>query len=115
VGIEMTSRTLIDVSQLQSELEIFADKRDWRKFHSPKNLAMALTGEVGELVEIFQWLTEEQSTQVMVDEKLSVAVRDEIADVLIYVVRLAAVLNLDVDDAVRSKLGKNELKYPASK
>jgi dCTP diphosphatase len=95
-----------------SELEIFADKRDWRKFHSPKNLAMALTGEVGELVEIFQWLTEEQSRKVMTDEKLGAAVRDELADVLIYLVRLASVLEVDVDDAVRKKIAKNKIKYP---
>jgi dCTP diphosphatase len=108
----LTAQTLIDVTQLMSELEIFADKRDWRKFHSPKNLAMALTGEVGELVEIFQWLTEEQSRKVMTDEKLGAAVRDELADVLIYLVRLASVLEVDVDDAVRKKIAKNKIKYP---
>jgi dCTP diphosphatase len=108
----LTAQNLIDVTQLMSELEIFADKRDWRKFHSPKNLAMALTGEVGELVEIFQWLTEEQSRKVMTDEKLGAAVRDELADVLIYLVRLASVLEVDVDDAVRKKIAKNKIKYP---
>jgi dCTP diphosphatase len=109
----MTSRTLIHVSNLQSELEIFAEKRDWRKFHSPKNLAMALTGEVGELVEIFQWLTEEQSRVVMANGKLGEEIRDELSDVLIYLVRLASVLDINLDEAVRSKLAKNALKYPA--
>jgi dCTP diphosphatase len=81
----MSKQKLVDVSLLESTLDVFADKRNWRRFHSPKNLAMALTGEVGELVEVFQWLSEEQSAQIMSDEKLSVAVQDEIADVLIYV------------------------------
>ena len=79
---------------------------------------MALTAEVGELVEIFQWLTEEQSkavaTDVNADEKLGPAVRDELADVFIYLVRLASVLGVDMDAAVRAKIAKNANKYPAS-
>lgn len=105
--------TLVDVSALESALQAFADARDWNRFHSPKNLAMALTGEVGELVEIFQWLTEAQSAEVARDPTTAQAVRDELADVLIYLVRLASVLGVDLDAAVREKLEANARRYPA--
>jgi dCTP diphosphatase len=109
----VTPNKLVDINRLQDALEIFAEKREWRKFHSPKNLVMALTGEVGELVEIFQWMTEAESSLVMSSESVKGAVRDEIADVFIYLARLASVLNLDIDEAVRTKLEKNAIKYPA--
>lgn len=104
---------LVDTSNLESAVHRFAEARQWRQFHSPKNLAMALTGEVGELVEIFQWLTEAQSEAVARDPKTARAVRDELADVLIYLVRLASVLEVDLNEAVTSKLATNALKYPA--
>jgi NTP pyrophosphatase (non-canonical NTP hydrolase) len=100
------------VAGLQAAIERFARERDWEPFHSPKNLAMALTGEVGELVEIFQWLTEDASHAVARDPATARQVRDEIADVLVYLVRLAAVLGVDLDEAVRSKLATNARKYP---
>jgi NTP pyrophosphatase (non-canonical NTP hydrolase) len=103
---------LVDVAALQSAIEHFADERDWRQYHSPKNLAMALTGEVGELVELFQWLTEAQSHEVGRDPRTARAVRDELADVMIYVARLAAMLGVDLDEAVRTKMAANALKYP---
>src|SRR5437773_9292288 len=103
----MTKRPLLDVSELVKELNQFAKERDWEKFHSPKNLAMAVAGEVGELVEIFQWLTEEQSGRVADDPATAEHVCDEIADVLIYLVRLAAVLQVDLPTAVQEKLIKN--------
>ncbi len=106
---------LLDVSRLQEAIAGFARERDWEQFHSPKNLAMALTGEVGELVELFQWLSEEASRGVARDPATARAVRDELADVLIYLVRLAAVLGVDLDEAVRSKLASNEHKYPADR
>jgi len=108
----MTDR-LLDVAALERALQQFADERDWQQYHSPKNLAMALTGEVGELVEIFQWLTEEQSKDVARDPQTAQAVRDELADVLIYLTRLASVLGVDLDDAVSSKLKRNAQRYPA--
>lgn len=104
---------LVDVARLQETIARFARERDWEPFHSPKNLAMALTGEVGELVELFQWLSEDASRGVARDPATARAVRDEIADVLVYLVRLAAVLEVDLDEAVRSKLATNERKYPA--
>ncbi|ARV17048.1 hypothetical protein AEP_00082 [Curvibacter sp. AEP1-3] len=103
---------LIDVSRLEATLQQFADDRDWNQFHSPKNLAMALTGEVGELVEIFQWMTEEQSKLVAEDPKTARGVRDELADVLLYLVRLSSVLGVDLNEAVTVKLSANALKYP---
>jgi NTP pyrophosphatase (non-canonical NTP hydrolase) len=108
----MDSHPLIDVSALETALQQFADERDWQKYHSPKNLAMALTGEVGELAEIFQWLTEEQSKSVARDSKTAQAVRDELADVMLYLVRLSSVLGVDLNEAVTQKLAKNGKKYP---
>jgi dCTP diphosphatase len=104
---------LVDVARLQKAIALFARERDWEQFHSPKNLAMALTGEVGELVELFQWLSEGASRRVAQDPATARRVRDEIADVLVYLVRLAAVLDVDLDEAVRTKLAANAVKYPA--
>jgi len=103
---------LVDVTGLQAAIGQFARERDWEPFHSPKNLTMALTGEVGELVELFQWLSEEASREVAREPATARRVRDEIADVLVYLVRLAAVLEVDLDEAVRSKLAANARKYP---
>jgi NTP pyrophosphatase (non-canonical NTP hydrolase) len=110
-----TPSRLVDVEPLQRAVARFARERDWEPFHSPKNLAMALTGEVGELVELFQWLSEEASRQVGHEPATARPVRDELADVLIYLVRLAAVLEVDLDEAVRTKLAANALKYPAER
>lgn len=109
----MTVQRLLDVSGLEAALQQFATERGWDKFHSPKNLAMALTGEVGELVELFQWLTEDESKTVARDAETSQSVRDELADVLLYVVRLASVLQVDLNEAVTAKLEANRLRYPA--
>ena len=109
----MKNAHLVDVSALAAALQTFADERDWNRFHSPKNLAMALTGEVGELVELFQWLTEDESKRVAQDPATARAVRDELADVLMFLVRLASVLDVDLDEAVAQKLAANAQKYPA--
>jgi dCTP diphosphatase len=110
-----TPPKLIDVAGLGAALRTFTAEREWDQFHSPKNLAMALTGEVGELVEIFQWMTEAESKAAMENPRTASNVRDEIADVLIYLVRLADVLGVDADAAVRAKLASNAARYPAEK
>lgn len=91
----------------------FVRERDWEQFQSPKNLAMALTGEVGELVEHFQWLTEQQSRELS-DEPLN-AVRTELADVQIYLMLLAQRLGVDLLEAAEEKLAINARKYPVEK
>jgi NTP pyrophosphatase (non-canonical NTP hydrolase) len=104
---------LVDVAALQAALRQFAAERDWGQFHSPKNLAMALTGEVGELVEIFQWMPETESRTAMTSPKTAEALNAEIADVFIYLSRLADVLGVDLDAAVKAKLASNAARYPA--
>lgn len=104
---------LLDVHALELVLQQFADDRHWQPYHSPKNLAMALSAEVGELVELFQWQTEAQSHLTATAPASAQAVRDELADVLMYLVRLSSVLGVDLNQAVIDKLAKNARKYPA--
>lgn len=99
------------VDELRARLREFARERDWEQFHTPKNLAMALAGEVGELLEIFQWLTPEQAQAVM-DSARADDVKDELADVMIYLVRLADVLNIDLIEAARAKVERNQRRFP---
>jgi NTP pyrophosphatase (non-canonical NTP hydrolase) len=100
----------VSIVSLQRQLRDFAAERDWEQFHSPKNLAMALAGEVGELMEIFQWLTPDESATVMTDA--AGRVREEMADVLAYLLRLADVLDVDLEAALAEKIVKNAMKYP---
>ncbi len=95
---------------LTAAVRQFADERDWDQFHSPKNLSMALIVEAGELVEHFQWLTQAQSRQP--DAKQQQAIALEMADVLIYLVRLADQLDIDLLTAARKKIAINAAKYP---
>ena len=99
-----------DLTSLRDALRQFAEQRDWRQYHTPKNLAMAMIVEAAELVEHFQWLTPEQSRELPAD-KLA-AVRDEVADTLIYLVELADTLGIDLIAAARDKVAKNAIKYP---
>lgn len=100
-----------DLLLLRDKLRAFAEARDWDQFHSPKNLSMALMVEVAELMEHFQWLTEAQSGELASDNKQAVA--EELADVLLYLVRLSDKLGVDLREAALHKLEKNALKYPA--
>ncbi|MDI1454255.1 nucleotide pyrophosphohydrolase [Streptomyces sp. ATE26] len=100
------------LTSLQQALAQFAVEREWEEFHTPKNLAMALAGESGELLEIFQWLTPEQSAQVMQDGERAAEVREEMADVLAYLLRLADVLDVDLEVALTEKIEVNRRKYP---
>jgi NTP pyrophosphatase (non-canonical NTP hydrolase) len=101
------------LEQLRKELAAFAAERDWDQFHSPKNLSMALIAEAAELVEHFQWLTEEQSRNLAHDKHAMVA--EELADILIFLVRAADKLNVDLIEAARNKIAKNHQRYPADK
>ncbi len=99
------------ITELQAALRVFAAARDWEQFHTPKNLTMALAGEVGELLEIFQWLTPEASAAVM-DSTRADDVRDELADVFIYLARLADVLEVDLAAVAAAKMDRNAGRFP---
>ena len=103
----------ITITTLQQQLREFARERDWEQFHTPKNLAMALTVEAGELQEIFQWLTEAQSKHLEPAQREHAA--QELADVLLYLCRLADVLDIDLLQAAAAKLQLNARRYPADK
>ena len=103
----------VDIEALHQRLRAYAEERDWMQFQSPKNLAMALTVEAAELQEHFQWLTEEQSHNL--DSGKHKAVSHEMADVLVYLLRMADQLNVDVFAAVDEKMQINAKKYPADK
>ncbi len=103
----------MDTKRLQAKLEAFAVERDWNQFHSPKNLATALSVEVAELLEHFQWLTSSQSEAL--EKKTRAEVAEELADVQIYLLRLADKLDIDLERAIEEKIKKNSEKYPAEK
>lgn len=105
-------RPNMNIDEIRHRLASFAHARNWDQFHSPKNLSMALAAEAAELLEIFQWLTDEESKQIVENEKEMAQVRQEIADVMIYLVRLADKLNVDIEKAVVDKIELNEKKYP---
>lgn len=102
-----------EFEEIRDKARQFAAARDWDQFHSPKNLSMALSGEVGELLELFQWLTEDQSRNLSPDVHQRAA--HEIADVQIYLIRLADKLGVDISKAVAEKMEVNERRYPADK
>jgi NTP pyrophosphatase (non-canonical NTP hydrolase) len=103
----------MDIKNIQKQLADFADERDWDQFHNPKNLAMALSVEASELVEIFQWLTPEQAEEIM-DSSQSDHVKEEVADVMIYLLRLADKLDIDLESIVNDKIVQNGKKYPVN-
>ncbi|MEV7010532.1 nucleotide pyrophosphohydrolase [Streptosporangium sp. NPDC051022] len=100
------------LEELTDRLRRFAQDRDWEQFHTPKNLAMALAGEVGELLAELQWLTPEETAAVMADEASAGRVRSELADVMTYLVRLADVLEVDLVEATHAKLDENDKRFP---
>ena len=108
-------KELIDLGALKEQLAIFAAERDWNQFHNPKNLAMALSVEAAELLEIFQWLTADQGSAVENDSERKMAVGEELADIVVYAVRMAGVLNIDLSRAIEEKIAKNAVKYPVHK
>jgi NTP pyrophosphatase (non-canonical NTP hydrolase) len=101
----------VTLDDLATQLREFVSARDWDQFHTPKNLAMALAGEVGELVAELQWLTSEEAAQVMDDPPAAARMRSELADVTIYLVRLADLLGVDLIEAAQVKLAESERRY----
>ncbi|MER7727757.1 nucleotide pyrophosphohydrolase [Streptomyces sp. NPDC096323] len=104
--------TELDVRALQQRLAAFAAARDWGQYHTPKNLASALSVEAAELMEIFQWLTPEQSASVMEDPAKAPRVADEVADVLAYLLQFCEVLGIDALAALAAKIERNEGRFP---
>jgi len=100
------------LNDLINKLRVFSNERDWDQFHSPKNLIMALTSEVGELSDIFQWLSEEQSKIENIDSKSLEKTKEEIADVFLYILRIADKLNIDLEKEAVKKIRINAEKYP---
>ena len=101
------------VSELRELIRAFVERRDWRQFHAPKNLAMSLAIEAAELMEHFQWISTEKSREIAAEPGELAEVSDELADVLCYALAMANQLDIDLSTAIRSKMIKNEEKYPA--
>jgi NTP pyrophosphatase (non-canonical NTP hydrolase) len=104
-----------DVRELQRRLAEFAASREWQPYHTPKNLAAALSVEAAELLEIFQWLTPEEAARVMDDPDSAHRVADEVADVLAYLLQFCGVLGLDPLAALSAKIDRNELRFPVGR
>lgn len=102
----------IDLMKLNEDIQKFVKERDWEQFHSVKNLTMALSVESSELMEIFQWLSEETSNCVKSDPEILRKVEDEVADVFVYLMRILNKTDIDLEKAVRNKMKKNADKYP---
>lgn len=116
IPYEMKKDTLlqsIDAADIAARLRTFVADRAWEQYHTPKNIAMALTVEAAELLEQFQWLTPEQSLSLSSETRQ--AVSDELADILVYLIRMADVLGIDLSAAVTHKMAENVRKYPADK
>jgi len=103
----------MDIEALQKVLQDFADARAWDQFHSPKNLAMALSVEASELLEIFQWLNDDAASRIAEDEVAKQRVAEELADVAIYLLRLADKVGVDLEASIQAKIIRNGEKYPA--
>lgn len=103
----------MDIKGLQSTLREFAAARSWQPFHTPKNLSTALTVEAAELVEIFQWMTAEESQAAHLNPATKERISDEVADVMLYLLQLADHCAIDIPNAVANKLVKNAIKHPA--
>jgi NTP pyrophosphatase (non-canonical NTP hydrolase) len=113
MSVRRDTADAMSIESLQQTLAQFAEERAWRQFHTPKNLAMALIAEAGELVELFQWLTPEEANRIMADPASATRVREEMADVLAYLLQMADVLDVDLEQALNAKIETNRRKYPA--
>lgn len=109
----MTAKAIVSLESIRDRLREFASERDWDQYHTPKNLSMALIAEAAELIEHFQWVKGEQSH--ILEDKTLQAVEEELADILIYLVRISDKLGINLYTAVERKIKINEKKYPADK
>jgi NTP pyrophosphatase (non-canonical NTP hydrolase) len=103
-----------DLTEIRDRMREFTRSRDWERFHDPKSLTLALVGEVGELAELLQWLPADDVVRMAEDQQLNARLGEEISDVLIYLIRLADVLNVDLPMAVASKISAAESRFPPS-
>ena len=106
---------MMDVSEIQNQLRQFTIERDWEQYHSPKNLSIALAVEAAELMEIFQWVSAEESLGIADNPTKHAELKAELADVLIYALRLADVASIDPEEAIKDKIRSNAEKYPPDK
>jgi DNA phosphorothioation-dependent restriction protein DptG len=104
----------MNYKKIQKTLDKFSRKRNWKQFHTPKNLSMALSVEVSELIEIFQW-SNSGGLEEIKDKKIRKNIEEEIADIFVYLLRLCDVINIDIEKAIKNKIDINELKYPIDK
>lgn len=104
-----------NLEKLSPAIEQFMKERDWDQFHSIKNLAMALSVESSELVEIFQWMTEEESNSIQTDPKLLRRTKEEVADIAIYLIRILQKTGIDLEQAISEKMKQNAEKYPVDR
>jgi NTP pyrophosphatase (non-canonical NTP hydrolase) len=110
----LMKENFMDTEKLLERINAFSNERDWNQFHSIKNLTMALSVESSELVEIYQWLSEEESND-QTNEVVLTRAKEELADIFIYLLRISSKLNIDLEEAVLAKMEKNEEKYPIEK
>jgi NTP pyrophosphatase (non-canonical NTP hydrolase) len=108
-------RNTITFDMLKSLVKQFIDERDWQKYHNPKNLAISISIEAAELMELFQWLTMEESILLKDNKRKFEKIKEEIADIIIYCISLGNVLDIDLSKAILDKIEKNKSKYPTSK
>lgn len=111
----MASDQTITIAALKMRVKKFVDDRDWAKYHNPKDVAVSITIEAAELVEIFQWVKDSEQERITQDAAKMQKLKDELADVMIYCVSLANVLDIDIGQAVYQKIAKNEGKYPVDR
>ena len=103
------------IAKLQAQIKVFSEERDWDKFHTPKNLIMAATSEMGELAEVLQWKSDDEVIEYLSSQSGKDRISEEIADVAIYLIRLCQKINIDFIEAIQSKISINDSKYPAEK
>jgi len=106
---------IIDIDKLKSTLADFVKVRDWEKFHNPKNLVMALAAEAGELLEIFQWMSEKDSLKSYKSAVIKEKTSHELADIMFYLVHIACSMNINLSEALQDKLLINNMKYPVDR